>query len=630
MIDLRTALMCLGLLASAAALLLACARWADKDPRLARLILLTFGIRALLAISLYVISYWHLPVMPSLQYPWGGFWVFGLDSNVYHYFGVIFADAWRQGVELPNPELGVEYFIVVAGLYSLLGPHPLYPILLNAFFASANALLAHGIGRALGGPRAGLTAAVLVSCWPSSFIWSAQLLKDPLSWLLILGAIRLLVALVDEARERRPALIARAAQVVLLAGAVILLTRLRFYVGSALALASLLVLAPAAAGMAIRGRMRAFGYAGLILVVAGSVLAARSADTLRLFSPPHPEIGHFRLAMRAWQRSDFPEAEQELLRVLRLRPDHLDAYVALAEVRLAQQRADEALEAHLLYYERELRMRRPMARRLIGLTWAVHRGWLRDYAGLPGVDAAVRYAAEFERVPESMPDETVAGELRALKQSLFGASTLTAPLPPERPRLTIPPLLEGLSELERQAIATAHEATPAWLGARREGFISAGGYSLVDAWAQISSPVKLLQYLPRALTIGLLAPFPWHWFDAKGSTGIMRSLGGIEMLLLYLLLPAMAAGTWACARRRHVGGLLIVTFSLLTLIAVSLVVANVGTLFRLRLIFLMPLLIVAAGGDPLRVLRPLAWWRRANAPEAIRYPRGRAVAPGRP
>jgi len=158
-------------------------------------------------------------------------------------------------------------------------------------------------------------------------------------------------------------------------------------------------------------------------------------------------------------------------------------------------------------------------------------------------------------------------------------------------------------QMRDQALMGAYEMTPEALGLRREGFLRSGGYSLMDAWAQISTPQKMLSYLPRAMLIGLLAPFPPQWFDTHGSTGVMRLLAGVEMIAFYLLLPAVAWGFWGLLRRRRPADLFLLAFILATMVPVSLVVANLGTLFRLRLLFLLPLLLVAAAGDPVRIIQ---------------------------
>lgn len=156
-------------------------------------------------------------------------------------------------------------------------------------------------------------------------------------------------------------------------------------------------------------------------------------------------------------------------------------------------------------------------------------------------------------------------------------------------------------QIKDQAVFSAYETTPEALASRREGFVSTGGHSLMDAWAKVSTPRKLVTYLPRAIAIGFLAPFPWQWFDVRGSTGVMRAFAGLEMLVVYLLLPGICVGIWRTVAARRADGFFLLAFVFATAIPVSLVVANLGTLYRLRLLFLLPLLVIAAVGEPLAV-----------------------------
>lgn len=90
---------------------------------------------------------------------------------------------------------------------------------------------------------------------------------------------------------------------------------------------------------------------------------------------------------------------------------------------------------------------------------------------------------------------------------------------------------------------------------------------------------------------------------------MMRTLAGAEMAVWYLLLPCVGVGMWRLLRRsRSQSELLFFLTTILALtVSMSLVVANLGTLFRLRLLFLLPLLIVASAADPMELFR--AWGR---------------------
>jgi cytochrome c-type biogenesis protein CcmH/NrfG len=169
-------------------------------------------------------------------------------------------------------------------------------------------------------------------------------------------------------------------------------------------------------------------------------------------------------------------------------------------------------------------------------------------------------------------------------------------------------------------VQVAREMTPPSLDFYRQGFIASGGFSLVDPSVRIDSLQKMLHYLPRGLALGLLAPFPWQWFDPHGSTGIMRSLAGIEVALIYLLLPGMVLGMIRLTRQSRIERYFFLVAVSLMVISMSLVVANLGTLFRLRLQFLLPLLLCAAAGRPLSVFNRALRWMTAH-PRHIRFMR---------
>jgi len=142
----------------------------------------------------------------------------------------------------------------------------------------------------------------------------------------------------------------------------------------------------------------------------------------------------------------------------------------------------------------------------------------------------------------------------------------------------------------------------------RRGFISTGGNSLIDEEIRLQRLGDALDYLPRALSVAFLGPFPWQWFDTSGSTRWFRSLTAIEMVLIYLLLIGFVARSahlrWYAGR--HIA--IILLFATIVAVPMCLSVPNIGTLFRLRLQFLLPLfLLVCLVGVP-GVYRRTATW----------------------
>jgi len=719
-------------------------------------VLVSFGLRVALALALFAISWWGWPILTRLQAP-GGFWMFGIDGTVYHYYGAQVATAWTTATELPNPEgLAIEYFLVVGAVYRFFGSYPLYPILLNCWISAMTGLLAYGMARRYVDQRAARLCGILTSFWPSSLLWSAQLLKDSLSLWLLFATLALIMRVASGISDAQPQRWARVVlRYLLVALLVVTVTRVRVYLGSVLLATSLLVFVPTAVLAFVRRNVRrAVGYGGLALFVIVPILFARTINTWQLFSPAHPELGHYRLAMMYWRQERLTFAEAELLQTVALNSTYRDGYLSLGAVQARLEQFEEALKSYQTYLRLEpdpdkLRSVQPVAARLyvalggqriqqgelelaasayqtavaldedlasayagLGTVWAkqgrfdmantmfdkallvtrtpsqreqilalrhrlvitemlvqdMQRGaWIAKESDdqtqfldamqlSPGyAAAAIVHAADAEvsatlstsgvSVPKVEPTAVVAfagspSVTRILPRETSKTSSLVSAVlarlePPklseaelvpmsvtrlptsakqvEPPAAQQPPqrmyqLVQGASQIDRQAVATASEATPEALHARRTGFVSTGGRALMDPKVVISSPRLLLTYLPRALMIGLLAPFPSQWFDIQGSTGIMRTLAGVEMLCIYLLVPGLLVGVGRVFRSRRPELCFVAVYAGVMAVALSLVVANVGTLFRLRLQFMMPLLLIAVMGRPLELYGCFLAW----------------------
>ncbi len=610
----------------------------DPSPTLQRVLLSSYALRVLLTLTLFYVSFWQLPLLRSLQtHP--GFWAFGLDCPVYHTFGTKILEAWNQRTELPNPGLGMEYFFFIAGVYKVFGCHPLFAALLNSWLSAGVGLLTYLIGRKFMDRPGALTATGLVSFWPSSLIWPTQLLKDTLAWFLVFGAILLVCELTAQERRRPLPALRWLLRSMLLGIIVILATRLRFYLGSSLSLASMVIFGPAAASAWLRrlGRTGA-RYASIPLVIVTSTLFARTVDPFQLLSPRHLDRGYFNLAIQSWRKGNLQTASEAFRKAIQHNPDLKEAHVGLAVVQdhLDAQQQRPAVNTEFLA-QKKAKPRRWSSSKLqpIKVTKQVPQ--------LPSGGAAqpvpVAFAATTPQPNCVEPGRSKSGEPEITSHCLgarlpavrdqgipfnllheedrlamanvrfsLGATPLERQRTTDRvgqPHRAPGWLTQTSAEFNDEALSSLREMAPAFLDTKRRGFIASGGHSLMDGWAYISSTQKLMAYLPRALTIGFLAPFPWQWFDISGSTGIMRALSGIEMGLIYLLLPGIVIGVWEIAKRRCLGGVFMVVFITVLAATMSLVVANLGTIFRLRLQFLLPLLIVAAAGHPIVIYRRL-------------------------
>lgn len=135
--------------------------------------------------------------------------------------------------------------------------------------------------------------------------------------------------------------------------------------------------------------------------------------------------------------------------------------------------------------------------------------------------------------------------------------------------------------------------------------------SIYDADALPQSTPQVLEYIPRALQIAVLAPFPSHWFE-KLSAARLVAIG--EMAICYAIIPGLFLALWF-ARSRE--ALFVVVFALSILAVYGVTLANVGTLYRIRYPFLFLLLLVGVAGWMGFFER--RGWLSKNAPnEAVR------------
>ena len=252
-------------------------------------VLTAYGLRCALAVFFFSVSAYQLPVFQDLQLG-QGFWAFAPDSRTYHLHAVEIADALQRGMEIP-PLLGEndglpfrgrrDFHLLLAFLYRVLGAHPLYVPLLNAALWSAVAILSYGLARRLNGHEAGLIAALLVSFWPSAYIWSSQILKDSLVIFLLVSAFALFASFWNGQRRKG------VAALVPLVLVVFLLAGLRYY------LIPIFVVSIGGAVLAAACRRQGAQVArGCILMalLAAAFVLARSVDPISFFSPSRSSI----------------------------------------------------------------------------------------------------------------------------------------------------------------------------------------------------------------------------------------------------------------------------------------------------------------------------------------------------
>lgn len=154
------------------------------------------------------------------------------------------------------------------------------------------------------------------------------------------------------------------------------------------------------------------------------------------------------------------------------------------------------------------------------------------------------------------------------------------------------------------AIAVRVLDEPLWkrISERRRGFINPQDdesesipASNIDMDVQFNSTADVVSYVPRAAVIGFFSPFPDMWLGdgfKVGSAG--RKLSGVEMLITYLMEALAVIGVWY-KRRLLITWLLVLT-TILGVIALSLIVLNIGSLYRIRYPFWILIVVLGAGG----------------------------------
>lgn len=172
----------------------------------------------------------------------------------------------------------------------------------------------------------------------------------------------------------------------------------------------------------------------------------------------------------------------------------------------------------------------------------------------------------------------------------------------ERANNSYPPVENNVSTDKPQAVAAQPtlppgSPLPARIGFLRKKFLFiypvAG--SNIDTDVEFHSLTDILLYLPRAMVIGLFAPFPNMWFVSGMQVGLEgRLLSGFETFLIYLIEALAAFALWRSRKRLQAWLLLLI--SLVGLLALGLVVPNLAALYRMRYGFWLLLIVLGAEG----------------------------------
>lgn len=143
----------------------------------------------------------------------------------------------------------------------------------------------------------------------------------------------------------------------------------------------------------------------------------------------------------------------------------------------------------------------------------------------------------------------------------------------------------------------------------RKGLINYGwsvkAKSLIDPDIAPRNVSEVAGYLPRALQVAILAPFPTSWL---ANISISRMVASCEMFIYYLCVPGILLLLWY---NRSPAVILSLYFSSFFLLVQGFTIANLGTLYRLRYGFLFILLLMGVLGW-FTLLDKFGWLRRIN------------------
>jgi hypothetical protein len=120
--------------------------------------------------------------------------------------------------------------------------------------------------------------------------------------------------------------------------------------------------------------------------------------------------------------------------------------------------------------------------------------------------------------------------------------------------------------------------------------------SQIDTEIVFGKASDVLMYIPRALEIGFLAPFPSEWFAGgyKSAASLMRKESGVEMIFIYLCLLGLIHSLWRFRTKIELWILFLISVGMLGIYTFT--VPDIGGLYRFRYPYLMPLVCLGLSG----------------------------------
>jgi tetratricopeptide (TPR) repeat protein len=207
--------------------------------------------------------------------------------------------------------------------------------------------------------------------------------------------------------------------------------------------------------------------------------------------------------------------------------------------------------------------------------------------------------AAYEKAHAIDPSIVVPAEPESREPPTYGPAAIDAKIAPP---ISVPAaVIDGAVSLVAATISNTHVdagdglagMAPDQLGAVRANFAATGGDSAMGLSARLQNWPDAIRLLPASMATGLFAPYPWDVIRPRGITGQFRTFAVSESVVTFLLLPSLVLGL---TRLRRADELFVAAAALGGLLAVSLVITNLGTLFRLRVAFTLLLMAFASYG----------------------------------
>jgi hypothetical protein len=566
-----------------------CARRVSADPFLWKVALLNLTLTVVISVTLFLLS--------RLQPPWlselilrEGFWKFAATGSYYDLIGRDFAKSLHHGVPFPTKDtaFGGEYLILVGLLYFLFGVHPLIGSFFNATLGAMTVILVYGYAARML-PRSSRIAALFAALWPSSLLWASQLLKETMSVFLVFAALSLCLWLTGNEGKRQAFGWWVVGNLGLFA-VTFMLCNIRWYSASALLVGVII-----SGGFLIfmrgaRGQMIARHLVVVAMLAAGTISYRYlgSEFLVVVLSPNPPSVTFLRNGEDHAKAGRWQLAVSEYRQAIALKPDFWLAYydLGLALIRLGD------LPGARAAFERYLNLD-------------------RDEVKVREIERILSAAREQPAPPVAAPGPKPPPQVAQVRPREQAPVSQKAPPPQEAPASEAPPpvaapgpksLAQFTQELATNPLIKVRSSLSAILSLElilinRRGFISTGGDTLrTTDRLKDGSIWSIMRSIPLGMAAVMFSPYPWEWSSKPGGAGLLRVLAGMESLVLLILFPIIVWGAWANLRMRNYAGIQILAFSLVLMAVMGVAVVNAGTLFRLRLVVVVPLLIVAAVG----------------------------------